>query len=157
MMSNVIPFNDRRPAADSAGIPGRVPVAAQHKIPGSVPVAAQPRMTGSLAKPRTIVSAGEPAMRIENGQLKTTCVTGPAKCLCCRHEWHAVIPVGTVNLQCPKCATMRGVIINPITRPDEMQLECKCGSQVFSITPQRIYCPRCGTAHRPFDNGAPHG
>lgn len=33
---------------------------------------------------------------------------GDVRCLTCRHEWHAVVPVGVVWMQCPRVVWSMG-------------------------------------------------
>lgn len=49
--------------------------------------------------------------------------TGPALCMVCGHHWVASAPEGTTWLECPQCG---------------------CGNFLFQVTPEGIYCPRCG-------------
>jgi hypothetical protein len=35
-------------------------------------------------------------------------MTGKAKCLQCSHEWIAVAPVGTSEMECPSCSATKG-------------------------------------------------
>ena len=36
-----------------------------------------------------------------------------AACMDCGHDWVAVAPVGTKSFHCPKCASERGVVVDP--------------------------------------------
>lgn len=68
---------------------------------------------------------------------------GPARCLACKHEWHAVVKAGTTALECPSCKTNRGVYIGlPCTM--NMQWRCRCMEWVFFIDSQGPYCANCG-------------
>lgn len=71
--------------------------------------------------------------------------TGEAFCLQCDHVWQAVAPVGTTQLECPECHTMKGLMKYPHA-PAEGTLvrECRCGNQYFWITPEGHMCPNCG-------------
>tara|TARA_R110002020_G_scaffold67854_1_gene178031 strand:- start:13 stop:282 length:270 start_codon:yes stop_codon:yes gene_type:complete len=68
---------------------------------------------------------------------------GPAKCLTCTHEWLAVTPVGTVEIECPECETKKGVYIG--TAAPDTAWECGCGNQLFYIGTEGAMCARCGT------------
>ena len=78
-------------------------------------------------------------------------IEGRAKCLDCRHEWEAVGPVGTTHLECPLCATKKGVMIAPCDAADgEGVWTCACGCDLFKIVANHgIYkwtiCLRCGS------------
>lgn len=71
---------------------------------------------------------------------------GDAFCLQCNHQWVAVAPTGTVQLECPECHTMKGLFKFPFA-PSEGQLvrECNCGNQLFYMTPEGHMCANCGT------------
>lgn len=73
--------------------------------------------------------------------------TGPAKCLSCNHEWTAVCAVGTVEFQCPRCHTFKGVSIG-MTAP-QMVFTCDCGNQHFYLGDGVYMCSRCGQ-HRDY-------
>ena len=71
-------------------------------------------------------------------------LSGRAICKECGHEWVAVAPVGTVELKCPKCHTMKGIWKNPCV-PEHGEIWCcNCGCDVFSVTRKGIMCWRCG-------------
>lgn len=69
-------------------------------------------------------------------------ISGAAKCLSCAHEWEAVAPIGTVELECPGCQTWKGVF-NGCTGP-ELVWECQCGNQHFYLCDDGPMCSRCG-------------
>lgn len=69
-------------------------------------------------------------------------IGGDAKCLTCNHEWVAVAPIGTVDLECPKCSTFKGVFMY-MTAP-EVVWECNCGNQLFFIDEHGPMCSKCG-------------
>ena len=70
---------------------------------------------------------------------------GPARCIGCRHNWQAVAPVGTVELECPECHTMKGRFLNIFgTYEDEPVWTCKCGNDLFRITATKTLCINCG-------------
>lgn len=71
---------------------------------------------------------------------------GDAFCIFCKHEWLAVAPVGTMQLECPSCGSLKGIWKFPFA-PNEGQLvrECNCSNQLFYITPDGHVCANCGT------------
>jgi len=70
---------------------------------------------------------------------------GPAKCLVCKHEWHAVAPLGTVALDCPECHTSKGVFVYMVV--PEICFQCRCGEYLFHLHPNGAQCCNCGIAH----------
>lgn len=71
--------------------------------------------------------------------------SGEAFCIQCGHTWHAVAPVGTVDLECPSCRTMKGkwrFEFQPT--PGTLVRECNCGNQLFYLTPAGHLCANCG-------------
>jgi hypothetical protein len=68
---------------------------------------------------------------------------GPARCLNCKHEWHAVAPVGTWQLECPACGTSQG-LFDGVSSTEGDQLMCDCGALVFCIDRRGPYCCHCG-------------
>lgn len=80
-------------------------------------------------------------------------ITGPAKCMCCAHKWQSVAQVGTTELECPKCGTNKGRFINAVVRGDYGHWTCKCGNDLFHVTPAGNYCPNCGIWHDPLPSG----
>lgn len=75
---------------------------------------------------------------------------GTYRCLACKFEQHATAPVGWVFIDCPCCGTERFTNKYTYVKSDTV-FTCKCGCDVFSITPSRLFCPNCGQDHRPFD------
>lgn len=71
---------------------------------------------------------------------------GPVRCLRCKHEWHAVGPVGVYeDFECPKCTTNHGVRIGLLGPHDGNVWACNCGNQLFILTPTRApMCALCG-------------
>lgn len=76
--------------------------------------------------------------------------TGLAVCLDCKHEWQAVAPAEVMWLECPACGLERGRFKHHHERED-MHWECACGNDLFSITPEGVYCPNCGAWQEPFE------
>lgn len=79
-------------------------------------------------------------------------LSGKARCLACKHEWDAVAPQGTLDLECPECATTRGVWKHPFSADVGQKLfvcnHCECDH--FVIQPHRVICIGCGTFHQPW-------
>ena len=77
---------------------------------------------------------------------RTPHLSGAAACMVCHHSWVAVAPIGTNELECPECHTMKGLFRFPFA-PSEAQLvrECVCGNQLFYMTPEGHMCANCGT------------
>ena len=73
---------------------------------------------------------------------------GPARCLGCRHEWQAVVPVGTTQLDCPACSASKGVLLGEYA-PD-VAYACDCGCTLFYITDAGTLCPNCGLSDDDF-------
>lgn len=64
-------------------------------------------------------------------------LTGPAKCLACKHEWVAEAPIGDsiFDMVCPKCDTRRGQLVYPPELGEGMvSWEHRCGSSHFTPT-----------------------
>lgn len=74
-------------------------------------------------------------------------LSGPARCIECRHEWEAVAPVGTYELECPQCESMKGIFVWPVDE-DGDRWQCHCGSDAFRVLRGAIMCYRCGTEQR---------
>ena len=71
---------------------------------------------------------------------------GQALCIGCRHRWRAITPVGTIELECPKCLTLKGRHYFEALK-DGDHWTCKCGCYHFARTREQIYCANCGTVH----------
>jgi hypothetical protein len=68
---------------------------------------------------------------------------GPAVCTNCKHQWQAVTPVGHHdNLKCPECSLFMGIVGAPVV-PEKFWL-CRCGSDLFYLTPSGAGCRSCG-------------
>ncbi|HSX21491.1 MAG TPA: hypothetical protein VLE97_01800 [Gaiellaceae bacterium] len=70
--------------------------------------------------------------------------SGEAICLDCKHTWAAVAPTGTVWLECPGCGLTRGRFRYQHERTGAAHWTCKCGNDLFHVTPDGYYCPNCG-------------
>ncbi len=73
---------------------------------------------------------------------RTPHASGPARCLECGHEWHAIAPVGATQLECSECKTMKGVFSLPFA--PEVHYACACGNDLFYATEFGVFCPKCG-------------
>ena len=71
--------------------------------------------------------------------------TGEAFCMACSATWTAVAPVGTVELACPECKTMKGRFVFAYLPCMDKVWECNCGNQLFNLDKSGIFCPNCGT------------
>jgi len=72
-------------------------------------------------------------------------LSGKAVCLHCGHEWPAVSPVGTyTDLECSKCNTHHGVMDFGIRPPTENIWVCDCGSELFFVATEGLFCRACG-------------
>jgi hypothetical protein len=71
--------------------------------------------------------------------------SGDAFCIACKHEWLAVAPTGTTQLECPECQTMKGRFkFEYAPSVGQMVRECNCGNQYFYLTPDGHLCANCG-------------
>lgn len=77
-------------------------------------------------------------------------VSGEAKCLACLYVWIAVIPTGTIWLECPGCSLLRGRFMYPTVDHNRLHLTCRCGNDLFFITKDFCYCPNCGDEKTDF-------
>ena len=73
---------------------------------------------------------------------------GQAVCQACGHEWQATVPVGTVDLECPSCRTMRGVYKFPIDPKGGERWVCNCGNDLFYLLHTEWQCHKCGSLQR---------
>lgn len=79
------------------------------------------------------------ARRIERSPHRS----GTGRCLNCKHEWSAVAPIGTADLECPACSTFQGVF-KGIASSQFMQWQCACGEYTFFLDEHGPYCAHCG-------------
>jgi len=74
---------------------------------------------------------------------------GRAFCIQCGHSWEAVAPVGTVELECPGCKTMKGRFTFASAPESGTEVrECNCGNQLFYLTREGHMCANCGMYQR---------
>lgn len=71
-------------------------------------------------------------------------LSGEAICLCCKHEWVAVVPAGTIGLECPECSTLKGVMKYPCSPANGGIWMCECGNYLMYMTPNGVFCHVCG-------------
>lgn len=70
-------------------------------------------------------------------------ISGEAVCINCRHGWMAVAPLGTDELECPECKTLRGTWLR-LTFPTVPVLTCACdNSFMLVLDTGNIMCARC--------------
>lgn len=77
-------------------------------------------------------------------------LAGHALCIGCRHEWAAVAPVGTWQLECPSCATLKGVWRYPCGGAvGDAIFRCGCGCEALTAYLHagrfHLKCMSCGT------------
>lgn len=80
-------------------------------------------------------------------------MTGPAKCVSCKHKWAAVSPIGvTTDLECPNCGAMKGIRETLVSVPDGSELwTCNCGCDAFRVAGENgkflaMFCINCGAS-----------
>jgi Zn finger protein HypA/HybF involved in hydrogenase expression len=76
--------------------------------------------------------------------------SGRGLCLACRHEWEAVAPIGTWQLECPKCDSTKGIFRDPFCAADgDSVFRCNCGSEALTAYLHKgrfnLRCMNCGT------------
>lgn len=68
-------------------------------------------------------------------------LSGPVRCVRCKHEWEGVSPVGVFEgLECPACGNDTGVRYC-LTGPEDAYWQCNCGSATFTLP--RTGAPVC--------------
>ena len=72
-------------------------------------------------------------------------MTGDVLCTACKNEWTGVVPVGTHELECPRCHTMKGVFKHHLAPVTNEVWACNCGNKLFFILKNDIQCIECGT------------
>lgn len=81
---------------------------------------------------------------------RTPHLAGEALCIGCHHKWEAAAPVGTWQLECPECGSMKGIWRNPIGAAiGDSYFSCHCGCEALTayLRGGRFYlkCMSCGT------------
>lgn len=81
-----------------------------------------------------------------NAKRRDPYLAGYAVCLACKHKWEFVAPVGSYELECPSCGSMRGVSSTHIYPDDGVpRFQCgHCKTQLWTIRPEGISCAGCG-------------
>ena len=75
-----------------------------------------------------------------------TVIKGTAICLTCKNEWEAIIPLGSIDIKCPKCKTNKGVLKDFIQFRENIHYRCHCGHCMFFLLESgRNQCIICGT------------
>lgn len=69
---------------------------------------------------------------------------GAAFCMACNATWEGVAPVGTTELECPECKSMKGRFKFAYAPNTGKVWECSCGNQLFNFDMHGIFCPNCG-------------
>jgi len=70
-------------------------------------------------------------------------IGGECHCIGCGHEWTGIAPVGTIQLQCPKCNCYKGHFKYLVLR-EGPHLTCDCGNDLLHVMQEGMYCPNCG-------------
>ena len=75
-------------------------------------------------------------------------MSGPARCLSCKHTWEAVTPVGVYDsIPCPACELHKGELTANIVPPDDANVwTCRCGNDLFFVHEDCIQCRLCGVS-----------
>ena len=76
-------------------------------------------------------------------------LSGEAVCIGCRHEWVAVAPVGTWQLECPSCSTFNGIWRYPVgAQEGDAYFRCDCGCEALTAYKHHgmfhLKCMSCG-------------
>lgn len=83
--------------------------------------------------------------KLESG----THLSGPVRCLSCKHEWTAVVAVGTISIECPSCGLMRGTHTEIVMPENGIVWQCSCGNNLFVISSAaNAICIGCGNLQR---------
>lgn len=68
---------------------------------------------------------------------------GEAFCVACGQVWIALAPLGTYELECPRCGSLKGLFRNGCF--PNSYWTCACGCHAFTIDDLgRIICYNCG-------------
>ena len=91
-------------------------------------------------------------LQFKNKEKTEPHLSGNAQCVGCGHKWVAVVPVGTVELECPECKLNKGRMRN-LCLPEENEKiwKCDCGCELFVVVEGKGYlCSLCGIYQRGF-------
>jgi hypothetical protein len=81
---------------------------------------------------------------INNAERGEAHLSGEAICSACDKEWTAVAPVGTKELECPDCKTMKGLFKHHLAPVTPKVWTCNCGCRLFFVLKNQIQCCECG-------------
>ena len=77
--------------------------------------------------------------------------SGPAICRGCKHEWAAVTDGDGLDLECPKCSTMKGTFKWTYGATEgQFAFTCRCECEDFFIMARTetaiagVFCRNCG-------------
>lgn len=84
-----------------------------------------------------------------NARRPSPYLQGEAKCGQCSHQWRAVAPCGTVELECPKCGAYKGFFMTYMSSEDGVgRYTCNaCQGQMYEIRDDGALCVTCGFIH----------
>jgi hypothetical protein len=77
-------------------------------------------------------------------------LSGEAVCIGCKHQWVAVAPLGTWQLECPSCGSMKGIFRLPVgaERGKDLEFACTCGCVALTAYMRHgkfwLGCMSCG-------------
>lgn len=71
-------------------------------------------------------------------------IQGEVLCTSCGKEWIGVVPVGTKELECPECHTMKGVFKHHLAPVTKAVWTCNCGNRLFFLLKDKVQCCECG-------------
>jgi hypothetical protein len=69
---------------------------------------------------------------------------GKMFCVDCKHEWDAVVPIGTDYCECPECHRFMGRHKYSFMLQKSAIWQCACENSLFEVTMEGIFCPSCG-------------
>ncbi len=75
-------------------------------------------------------------------------LSGPCRCLDCKHEWVGVAPLGVTTMTCPACGADKGGRFAMVLPTDGDTWTCACGNCFFVVQRDRFMCPNCGLPQR---------
>ena len=79
--------------------------------------------------------------------------TGEAFCMHCKHEWVAVAPVDTVELECPQCSTHKGVFKYKWAVPTSTSVWATGASVQANGRADRVFSHKLRMQVEPVENG----
>lgn len=86
---------------------------------------------------------------VEFRQREEPHMAGEALCIGCRHHWAAVAPIGTWQLECPECCSLKGIFRHPVGAAEgDAFFRCNCGCEALTayMRERRFHlkCMSCG-------------